>query len=281
MTYQEFKCNLCINLLHRRENLHKDIRLFEKNAAYSDVDSLQLLRLCNMDANGNSNYFVKEDMVCISWLCEGSLFVVHWTVRELFERFQWLGWQGAIPGVKQYARICGRLIVRPYALREKLWELDNCICRCEGDIALILCIRIGSGGEDDSVVQVTRQMAETWNIPDDQLLMNALHRSNKLMPARLYYEVGEAFHLTTQTGSSGALAFFYPGIRDWVATKVRSDYYIGFVGDREALIHPIFHRRLRELQTTIFDYNTISGYRRCLSDRIYRYDSVCGRLLEV
>jgi len=164
---------------------------------------------------------------------------------------------------------------------EKLWELDNCICRCEGEIVLILCIRLGSGREDDSVTQVTRRMAVQWNIPDDQLLMNALHRSNKLMPARLYHEVGHQYHLTTESGDFGATAFFYPGIRDWVATKVKSDYYIGFFGDHEALIHSVFHRRLCEMQTAILEYNSIMNFRRCLTDRIYRYDAVCGRLMEV
>lgn len=281
MTYQEFKCNLCTNLLYRRENLHKDIRMFEKNGSYSDMDSLQLLRLCNMSPNGNTNYFVAEDMVCISWLNEGSLFVVHWTVRELYERYHWLGWQGALPGVKQYAGVCSRLVVRPYAMRDKIWELDNCICMREGDIVLILCMRIGMGDEDDSVTQVTRRMAEQWNIPDDQLLINALHRSNKLMPARLYHEDRMEFRLTTRTGSRGAIAFFYPGVREWVASVIKSDYYIGFFGDHEALIHSVFRRRLREMQDAVLEYNSASGFRCCLTDQIYRYDSACGRLLEV
>ena len=70
---------------------------------------------------------------------------------------------------------------------------------------------------------------------------------------------------------NGAVAFFYPGVKDILAEKMGGDYYVAFPSVHEAIIHPVHCINVREIRTSVQRINAVYGDGEMLSDRIFCY----------
>ena len=83
---------------------------------------------------------------------------------------------------------------------------------------------------------------------------------------------GRTGYLLTTTGRiNGATAFFYPGVKDILAEKMRGDYYVVFPSLHEAMIHPVACVNAEEIRTSVQHINAIYGEEEMLSDRVFCY----------
>lgn len=206
----------------------------------------------------------------------------------------------------------GRLIIKPLHHPCHREELKNSICWVFGDIALTLYLLVCDEGEDLLAVEINRDMVE-GDMTDEVLLTNALLNTYVKMPPRLYYgtdvchrypqEYGvfmpgekgkriaihpddeqEGLHgylVTTSNRVNGAVALFYPGVKERLSEVLDGDYYVGFTSVNEAVVYPARHKALRELKAAIQRTNILYERNAVLTNRVYRYSCSRKELIEV
>ncbi len=213
---------------------------------------------------------------------------------------------------ENYAQSSKRFIVRPVNFRQNIGELENCIYWRFGDIALVLYLLIFDDGEEFMTMKVNRGMTEHWKLSDELILTNALLNTCEKMPPRLYpgddirlqYDTSEGifmkeegntvkinmddetdglrgYRITTTRGLNGAIAFFYPGVRERIAELLGGDYYLGFTSIHEAVVHPVQYKILGEMKAALYHTNIVFDGKEKLTNRTYRYLSIRKELIEV
>jgi len=212
-----------------------------------------------------------------------------------------------------YTGKCERLLLRPIYYPNLRGEEDNIIFWKFGDIALVLYLLVQRDTENIITVKLHREMAKAWNMTDDVLLTNALLNTYAKMPPRLYYGTDIRSHydnhygvfmpgergitirvhprsererlhgylLTTSDRRNGAVALFYPGVKERLAELLGGDYYVGFTSIHEAVIHPVGHKVLHQLKESINRTNIVFDNSEMLSAQVYRYSCKRKELIEV
>ncbi len=212
-----------------------------------------------------------------------------------------------------YEQSRDRHILRPINYASGREELENCIYWKFGDIALVLYLLIHETPGDCMTVKLNRGMVENWGIPDQVLLTNALMNTRIKMPPRLFHgdDIGvgtdkrkgifmpedgkisielhtedEAecicgYRLTTTRWLNGAVALFFPGVKERLAELIGGDYFVGFTSVHEAVIHPVNYKILGEMRAAIQHINAVFDEKEMLTNRIYRYCAARRELIEV
>lgn len=221
---------------------------------------------------------------------------------------------GGLPAENDtYLQHRGNLILRPisYALRRE--ELSDCIFWRLGDIALVLYLLVYDDPDNLLSLKLGRNFTERWRKRDSVLLTGALLNCVSRMPPRLYpgqdllsfyddkggvFMQGEkgvytkidprdhwqgviGYRLTTTRRINGAIAIFYPGVKERLAQLMRGDYYVGFTSVNEAVIHPVQHKSLADMKAAIFHNNAVLDRADVLTNKVYRYVGLRGEFLEV
>lgn len=206
-----------------------------------------------------------------------------------------------------------RHILRPLNDTLNREELENCVYWKFGDIDLVLYLLIHETPGDCMTMKLNRGMAENWGMPDQILLTNALLNTRIKMPPRLFHgddiragankrkgvfmpedgavsvqinpwdeeECIRGYRLTTTRWLNGAIALFYPGVKERLAELIEGDYFVGFTSIHEAVIHPIHYKILGEMRAAIQHINAVFDEKEMLTNRIYRYCAARGELVEV
>lgn len=202
-----------------------------------------------------------------------------------------------------YTKHRQNLILRPLPFYRKREELRNCIYWRKGDIALVLYLVVYDAPDNLVSLKMDRCLTAKWRRKDAMLLTGALLNCFSRMPPRLfpgqdalsyYDEKGGVFmpgedgveiridskdriqgiigyRLTTTRRINGAIALFYPGVRERLAELLDGDFFAGFTSVNEAVIHPVKFKKLSEMKRAVFHNNTMLGAENSLTNKIYRY----------
>ena len=212
--------------------------------------------------------------------------------------------EGLWPAENLRYTVCRKhMIVRPMNYDRHRWELDSAVYRKIGDVALVLHLTTGEKQSEQLSVPLTRNIILPWKTTGDKLLKEAMENTRRKMPPRLFlgsdrrtffpYDQGvllpeeegqqtqitprdhregrNGYLLTTTARVNGAIAFFYPGVREILAQKLDGDYYVVFPSVHEAIIHPVNCIHVREIRASIQHINAIYGESGMLSDRVFCY----------
>lgn len=202
-----------------------------------------------------------------------------------------------------------RHILRPMNYHFNRAELENCIYWRFGDMALVLYDLMFETEDECTTMKINREMAEEWRMEDEVLLKNALLNTRDRMPPRLFCEENGrysdgvfmpedgpvsvhirrsdsrdgmiGYRLTTVRQINGAIAVFYPYVKERLAWMMKGDFYVGFPSIHEAVIHPVRHRVLGEMKEALRHTNLLFDQREMLTGRVYRYMESRQELLEV
>ncbi|MBP5281111.1 MAG: hypothetical protein J6Z22_01285, partial [Lachnospiraceae bacterium] len=87
--------------------------------------------------------------------------------------------------------------------------------------------------------------------------------------------------LSTFRTTNGAVAMFYPGVKERLAELFGGDYYVAFTSVNEARLYPVHHKPLSDLKAELEHNNALLENRSFLTGRVYRYGQVRGDLIEV
>lgn len=330
MMYEEFKRGLYRNVLGHMGETDARVFLFECRTMYTDEESVCMINAINLASRGVKDVMVLDDILCLAWENDTVVRLKYWNVRLLFERYLEEGWLSVLPEIitrmeegangkakpkwrMSYERCRRRHILRPLNYYRNRDELENCIYRRFGDMALVLYDLVFETGEECSTMKIYREMAEEWGVKDDVLLNNALVNTRDRMPPRLFHgddlrfdysqkdgifmpgegditvriesrdggEGIQGYRLTTSRWLNGAIAIFYPYVKEQLAWMMQGDFYVGFPSIHEAVIHPVRYKVLSEMKAAIHHTNIIFDEREMLTNRVYRYMSNRQELLEV
>ena len=212
-----------------------------------------------------------------------------------------------------YEQCCDRLILRPLNMQQHRVELENCVYWKFGDIAMVLYGLLSDDGADYVSMKMRREITGRWNISDEKILIHALLNCYEKMPPRLFHagemtlnpepdcgvfmsgEKGKriviqrndrwdgirGYRLTTTRQVNGALAIFYPGVKERLAKMMGGDYFVGFTSVHEAVIHPVHCKNLVDMKAAIQHINAVFDEQDMLTNRVYRYCCKRKHLLEV
>lgn len=219
-----------------------------------------------------------------------------------------------------YEKTKSKLVIRPVNYYENRYELEDGIYNSFGDIALTLYGVIYDAADDYLTMKMKREITDTWKKSDKELLADAMRNTEALMPPRLYRSTdfrtrhdpeegifmpegsvpGErkggrivpmlgrddrtdgvlGYRLTTTKSINGAIAAFYPGVKERLG-ELLGDYYLGFTSIHEAIIHPIGCQSPLCMKESIRGINAVFPRDEMLSNRVYRYFTEKSELVEV
>ena len=212
-----------------------------------------------------------------------------------------------------FVRHRANLILRPFSLEENREELEDCVYWEWGDIVLVLYLLVYDEPGNFMSLKLERSMTEKWHKGDAVLLTGALLNCMSKMPPRLFYgqdslryydEKGGVFlpgekgipiridpkdvtqgflgyRLTTIQRLNGAIAIFYPGVRERIASLLQGDFYVVFKSVNEVGIYPVRLKPLSSLRAEVEHDNALLRKKQFLSGRIYRYVELRRELMEV
>lgn len=222
--------------------------------------------------------------------------------------------KGKLPTEKDtYIQQRANLILRALPFERRKEELGGCVYWTFGDIALVLYLLVYDDPENYLTLKLERSLADQWGKRDAVLLTGALLNCQLRMPPRLYYaqdalryydEKGGVFmageegvpmkilkwdetqgrigyRLTTTRRINGAIALFYPGVKERLCELLGGDFYVAFTSVHEAGIYPVRFKTLSDVKAELEHNNALLESRSFLTERVYRYVSVRGELMEV
>nr|WP_294662874.1 DUF5688 family protein [uncultured Blautia sp.] len=164
--------------------------------------------------------------------------------------------------LEDYEKIKDDLFVRLLNIEKNQMELQECIYRTIGDIALVLYARMGELNGSSASVKIKRHMLEKWNQDPQQVFEEALLNTYFISPPRIYcWEklifdpdyTGENFMnllcdykikkdvlgncLSTTIRTNGAVAIFLPGVAERIGQLMGCGFYMVFTSIHEVMIH--------------------------------------------
>ena len=177
-------------------------------------------------------------------------------------------------------------------------ELEDCVYRTIGDIALVLYARMGEIEGCNTSMKIKQNILKKWERNEQLVFENALLNTYFISPPRIYsweklffdedYE-GENFMnllsdfqlkkdaigncLSTVTRTNGAVAVFLPGVANRIGELLHGGFYMVFTSIHEVMIHSDVTANpddLKEvLRETVEDTTPEEDF---LTYNIYHYD---------
>lgn len=231
-------------------------------------------------------------------------------LTELLKKIQHAGYsrQWLEEGSGNYSRICEKLILRPLNYERNRCELEESIYQRWNDIALTLYGVVYDADDEYMTIKLNRKITDTWGIGEKKIWAKALQNTVASMPPRIYpcSEIDRSprkedghfmdpearltekgmddmlgYRLTTVKNINGAIAAFYPGVKERISELLGGDYYIGFTSIHEAVLQPAVTGMAQAMKDAIAEINTIFPQEEMLSNKVYRYCRKSGELEEV
>lgn len=209
---------------------------------------------------------------------------------------------GVFPLMDNYETIKEKLIIRPLNFTNNKYSLKEAVYKKIGDIALILYLVIYENKEQGlGTSKVNKGIFEKWNKSIDEVWEAALTNTYVLAPPRMYmtpldridppYERGAFMALgskmksfgrlsvpsvTTVKQVNGAIAMFYPGVKEKVASMAGGSYYVAFTSIHEAEIHCVNTIPPRSILRNLKSVDKAFGPEETLTKKVYFYNAENG-----
>ena len=261
MTYESFVETLRINLLEAT-GYDENMICYKRKEEYPPTpgDRLLLKRQQSEEIMEVCALYVEElyEEYRKGWSMED-------IVQEVLERLDVIAKSECFRrsrNLENYEKIKDDLFVRLLNIEKNQMELQDCIYRTIGDIALVLYARMGELNGSSASVKIKRHMLEKWNQDPQQVFEEALLNTYFISPPRIYcWEklifdpdyAGENFMnllcdykikkdalgncLSTTVRTNGAIAIFHPGVAERIGQLMGCGFYMVFTSIHEVMIH--------------------------------------------
>ena len=201
-----------------------------------------------------------------------------------------------------YEKMKDELFIRLLNIEENQEELQECIYRTIGDIALVLYARMGELNGSSASIKIKRHMLDKWKKDSQEIFDEALINTYFISPPRIYcweklifdpeYE-GENFMdlmcdyqikkdalgncLSTTLRTNGAVAVFLPGVAQRIGQLMGCGFYMVFTSIHEVTIHSERNADPEELKQILEDtVRETTPPEDFLTYQIYHYDVDSG-----
>ncbi len=202
----------------------------------------------------------------------------------------------------EYEALREKIFIRPLNYNDHRYELKDYVYRCVGDIVLVLYLLASDErtGErhDVSSMKLPRVMMDTWDLTEEEVWENAMSSTYMMSPPRMYlnpmdtykppYHKGAFMALntdvkplsamavptvTTTTQMNGAIAMFYPGVRERIAELFGDDYYVAFTSIHEGRLHKKGTISPRQILERVKEMNRMLDPSEVLTRKVYLYEA--------
>lgn len=162
-----------------------------------------------------------------------------------------------------YKAMKKHLIIRPINYTDNRFALKNHIFRQIGDIALVLYMIISDSKETGlNTSKVPKASYDLWNQDYDQIWEDALMNTYVMAPPRMYFNPMDTYHpayskgafmavgsgmkkilpmqiptVTTTKQINGAIAMFYPGVKEKIAQMAGGNFYAAFTSIHDVRVY--------------------------------------------
>lgn len=209
-----------------------------------------------------------------------------------------------------YDALKERLFIRPINFNDHRYELKDYVYRRIGDIVLVLYLLASDErlGEQHNIMsmKMPRALMEKWGLPEDEVWDNALTNTYIMSPPRMYITPMDSYNppyhrgafmavnsdikslsawtiptITTTTQMNGAIAMFYPGVKERLAELFGDDYYVAFTSIHDAKIHKKGTILPRQILARIKEINNTFDPAETLSRKVYLYEAATKELKQL
>ena len=204
--------------------------------------------------------------------------------------------------LEDYEKIKDYLFIRLLNIEKNQTELQDCIYRTIGDIALVLYASMGDLNGSSASIKIKRHMLDKWEEDPQEAFEAALLNTYFISPPRMYcWEklifnpdyVGENFMnlmcdykikkdalgncLSTTVRTNGAVAIFLPGVAERIGQLMGCGFYMVFTSIHEVMIHSERNADPKELKQVLEDtVKETTPPEDFLTYQIYHYDPESG-----
>lgn len=204
-----------------------------------------------------------------------------------------------INDMHSYHKIKSKLIIRPINYTNNKALLENYVYQKFGDIALVLYAVVLDDEENNclNTVKIPVCTFKEWNIDKENIILAAMLNTYAFAMPRLYTNIlnientpdcESAFMssestlnsldassiplVTTTRKTNGAIALFYPGVKEKIAEMFDDSFYVAFTSIHEAMIHKKGTIDPSSIRRHIRATNKTFGPDDTLSDNVYFFD---------
>lgn len=210
----------------------------------------------------------------------------------------------------EYEALKEKIFIRPLNFNDHRYELKDNVYRRIGDIVLVLYALASDErtGERHDVMsmKVPKVMTESWGLSEDEIWENAMSNTYMMSPPRMYINPMDAYNppyhkgafmalnsditslsartvptITTTTQMNGAIAMFYPGVKERIAELFGDDYYVAFTSIHDVKLHKRGTMPPRQILGCIKDMNRTFDPSEILSRKVYLYESATKELKQL
>lgn len=206
-------------------------------------------------------------------------------------------------GMKSYDKIKDKLIVRPLNYTKNEYNLKNAVYKVVGDIALVLYVRLKDTGKNLISCKMDKTLFSMWCVDEEEVFEIAMKNTNDMAMPRLYFNQNDAVAapyyrgefmsrgskitrirknqvpiLTTTRQLNGAIALFYPGVKEKISEMIGGSYYIVFTSIHDARIHAVGSISPRRILNSLKEVNRMFKPEEILSRKVFCYDAKEGKL---
>lgn len=200
-----------------------------------------------------------------------------------------------------YEKAKDYLFIRPLNLKKHKDDLQGTVYAAEGEIALVLYMKISEDGEMVNSTKVKRKFVADWGKNVVDVFKEAVYNTYRMSPPRIYewqkllynpaYE-GEEFMekdinlrkdavrgscLSTVKKTNGAVAVFLPGVAKRLSQLLDADLYLAFTSIHEVMVHDAGLVSPEDLKEVLAEtIQEATGEEDYLSSHIYYYSRETG-----
>ena len=169
------------------------------------------------------------------------------------------------------------MFIRLLNIEKNQVELEDCIYRTIGDIALVLYARMGELNGSSASIKIKRHMLEKWEQEPKQVFEEALLNTYFISPPRIYCWEKLIFDPDYAGETNGAVAIFLPGVAERIGQLMGGGFYMVFTSIHEVMIHNEKSADPEELKKVLEDtVNETTPPEDFLTYQIYHYDLETG-----
>lgn len=188
-----------------------------------------------------------------------------------------------------YDLIKDRLIIRPLNYNNNKNNLEDYVYDTFGDIALVLYAVIDDE-ESLHTVKIPYDIFKKWNLDKKSVFTAAMDNTQRLADARIYVNlldmnadgmvINDDINLnpesipliTTTRKTNGAIAMFYPGVKEKITELFGDSFYVAFTSIHEAMIHKKGTIDPSSIRRHVRATNRTFGMDETLTEEVYYYD---------
>ena len=250
---------------------------------------------------------MEGETICMCRFCMEYLFAeyqeegwekVEFILQENIELAQSSNLDFIFEHLSDYEFMKKRLMMRCVNYDDHKLELQQYVHKVYGDIAVVLYAKLYDDYRGLGAMKIPQELLSDWNVAEDVLLEEALINTYIYAQPRLYTNLWDTLKtpvskgafmsvasdiesiekfqvplVTTTKKMNGAIAMFYPGVKEKIAKLFGGSYYIAFTSIHEARIHHCDSVSPNLVAKSLQDVNDNSEKEEILSRQVFCYDA--------